>query len=91
MSMCLVWMDYKCLGYRGLEIVLVNREEVNMMEVLRLVVIEGYRWGWCCMSMYLVWMEYKCLGYRGLETVIVNREEVNIMEVLRVVVFEGYT
>ena len=31
MSMYLVWMDNKCLGYRGLETVLVTREEVNMM------------------------------------------------------------
>ena len=31
MSMYLVWMDNKCLGYRGLETVLVTRDEVNMM------------------------------------------------------------
>ena len=31
MSMYLVWKDSMCLGYRGLETVLVTREEVNMM------------------------------------------------------------
>ena len=31
MSEYLVWMDYKGLGYRGLETVVVTREEVNMM------------------------------------------------------------
>ena len=36
LSMYLIWMDYKCLGYRGLETVVVTREEVNMM-------IRGYR------------------------------------------------
>ena len=90
MSMYLVWMDYKCLGYRGLETVLVNREEVTMMEVLRVVVFDGYTLGCCCMSMNLVWMGNKFLGYRGLVTVLVTREEVNMMEVLRLVVFEGY-
>ena len=35
MSIYLVWMDYKCFGYRGLETV--TREEVNM-------VIRGYRY-----------------------------------------------
>ena len=44
MSLQLVWMDYKCLGYRGLETVLVTREEVNMLDVLRLVVTKDYRW-----------------------------------------------
>ena len=31
MSMYLVWLNYKCLGYRGLETVVVTREGVNMM------------------------------------------------------------
>ena len=31
MSMNLVWMDCKCLGYRGLETVVVIREKVIMM------------------------------------------------------------
>ena len=54
--------------------------------VLRLVMIKGYRWGWCCMSMNLVWVGNKFLGYRGLVTVFVTREEVNMMvlSVLRV-------
>ena len=74
MSMQLVWMDNKCLGYRGLETVFVTREDVNMLDVLRLVVTKDYRWGWCCMSMQLVGMNNKVLGYRGLETVLVTRE-----------------
>ena len=36
-SIYLVWTDYKRLGYRGLETVVVTREEVNMM-------IRGYRY-----------------------------------------------
>ena len=31
MFIYLVWMDYKCLGYRGLDTVVVIREEINMM------------------------------------------------------------
>ena len=31
MSMYLVWLDYKCLGYMGWETVLVIREKVKMM------------------------------------------------------------
>ena len=31
MSIYLVWMDYKCLGYRWLETVVVIREGVIMM------------------------------------------------------------
>jgi hypothetical protein len=37
MSIYLVWRDYKCLGYRGLETVVVSREEVKMM-------LRGYRY-----------------------------------------------
>ena len=74
LSMYLVWMDIKCLGYLGLETVFVTREDVNMLDVLRLVVTKDYRWGWCCMSMQLVGMNNKVLGYRGLETVLVTRE-----------------
>ena len=49
MSMNLVWMGNKFLGYRGLVTVLVTREEVNMMglSTLRLwlvMVNRGYRY-----------------------------------------------
>ena len=68
MSMHLVWKDNKLLSYRGWVMVLVNREEVNMMgltvlRVEQVMMIRGYR--------YLV--------YRGLVKVIVTREEVNMM------------
>jgi hypothetical protein len=80
-------MDCKCLGYRGLETVVVIREEVIRMMISEwfcprataVALTMGYWWGWCCLSIYLVWMDYKGLGYRGLETVVVTREEVNMM------------
>ena len=79
------------MGYRGLKTGFVTKEQVNMLDVLRQVVIKGYRWGWCCMSMQWVWMDYKCLGYRGLKTGLVTREEVNMLDVLRLVVTKGYS
>ena len=55
MSEYLVWMDYKGLGYRGLETVVVTREEVNIMGLTVLRV-------WLFMMM----RGYRYLVYRGL-------------------------
>ena len=82
MSMYLVWLDYKCLGYMGWETVLVTREKVKMM-MFSDCFDQGLLGLVLQLHVHLLGMDglkVLGLGYRGLETVVVIREEVNMME-----------